>query len=86
MADRKFVTAMLKEFHEHQIGKNGIQLRIYHGDEYLGRLEMSDSGISAYSGNTGQKVLANLTWYQFLMLMATEGPAAEETQRYGNHA
>lgn len=86
MADRKFVTAMLKEFHEHQIGKDGIQLRLYHGEEYLGRLEMSDAGIAAYSGNTGQKVLASLTWYQFLMLMAKAGPAAEATQRYANHA
>ena len=86
MADKKFVTAMLKEFHERQIGKDGIQLRIYHGDEYLGRLEMNDAGIAVYSGNTGQKVLASLTWYQFLMLMAHEGPKAETTQRYGSHA
>ncbi len=86
MTDRKFLSAWLTESHERQIGKDGIQLRIYQGEEYLGRLEMSNSGIAAYSGNKGTRVLANLTWYQFLMLMAKQGPVAESTQRYPNHA
>ena len=86
MAEKKFVSAMLKEFHERQIGKDGIQLRIYHGDEYLGRLETNDAGIAVYSGNKGKTVLANLTWYQFLMLMSQKGYPASKTQRYPNHA
>lgn len=84
-SNKSFLSAWLKEFHERQIGKDGIQLRIYQGDEYFGRVEMSDAGIAVYSGRKGTKQLANLTWYQFLKLMAHEGPSAAKTQRYAHH-
>jgi hypothetical protein len=83
--NKSYLSAWLKEHHERQIGKDGIQLRIYQGDEYFGRVEMSDAGITVWSGRLGKKQLANLTWYQFLLLMAREGQSAARTQRYAHH-
>jgi len=79
MAARQFHSAWLTENHERRIGKDGIRLRVYQGDDYLGRVEISDGGISIHSGKKGQRLLGNLTWWQFFILIAREGRSASHT-------
>jgi hypothetical protein len=56
-------TGYMKYSREITLGKQPIKIWGYSKrDKYVGRLEITAAGLAAYTGVTGGKCIANLTW------------------------